>query len=174
MLGVGDGDLPDGWIGEISQRHLAGITRLTPQHDAPHRIGLYFGARKSLHLERARISDVGGEIEIVRRALPDLRAEFTGRAIDGFYLCRSMCALEQHDDLVQRELEIGGSGNGELFCGVRRLPRDKQANKNKHPRCKPVYIKKRDTVAASKGQSSSASLSKRFNSGIRKLYLSNK
>jgi hypothetical protein len=29
------------------------------------------------HRQRARVSDVGGEINIIGRALPDLRAEFT-------------------------------------------------------------------------------------------------
>lgn len=37
-----------------------------------------------------------------------------------------------------------------------------------------VYIKKRETAAASKGQASSALLSTRCNTGIRKLYFSNR
>jgi len=40
-----------------------------------------------------------------------------------------MQPAEQYDDLVQRELEIGGGGNGDLFARVRRLACDKQATK---------------------------------------------
>ena len=75
---------------------------------------------------------------IIRRALLDLRAEFTGRAIDGFYLCRRMCALEQHDDFVQGKFEIGGSGDGDFSSACAVCPTTNRQTKNQHPHYKPA------------------------------------
>jgi len=103
------------------------------QHDAPHRVRLHFGGCKALRLERARIGDVGGKIQVERRALPDLCLEFARRAVDGFHTVGGMRFAEQHDDLVQSELEIGGGGDRDLLARLRGLPDCKQANKNQQP-----------------------------------------
>ena len=62
--------------------------------------------------------------------------EFAGRAVDGFHPIGRVSFIEQHNDLVQCELKIGGGGDGDLLARLRRLHRDKQASENQQPCCK--------------------------------------
>ena len=75
VLGVGDGELADGAVGQVLKCHLRQFGLQTPQNDAPHRVGPGGTGRQALFLKLARVLDVSGEIHIEGRAILDLGEE---------------------------------------------------------------------------------------------------
>ena len=105
---VGDGDAAEHGVGEVLQLQAARVAGRAPQHDAAERVGPGRAVGEALGLERARVGDVGGEIEIEGRALADLRGELARGAVHHLDDITRMRATELGDDLVERELEVGG------------------------------------------------------------------
>ena len=73
-------------------------------------------SREPFPNQAARIIDIGGQKHVEGRMVADLGVEIAGGSVDDAEVRGGMRAAEIAEDVVERKLQVGGGGDGDLLA----------------------------------------------------------